>query len=149
MKSDSKAVSAADQMFFKKAAIGGMTEVKAGKLAADKGTTDDVKAFGKNMVDDHTAAGEKLKSLAASKSVTLPTDLDTEHKATIAKLDKANGPAFDTAFVAAMTKGHKDTIALFEKASHSKDSDIAAFAKETLPTLKEHQTTIPMTQAKM
>lgn len=136
-------VSPADKMFFKEAAIGGMTEVKAGQLAEEKGTTDEVKAFGKKMVDDHTEAGDKLKTLAATKSVALPMDLDAEHKATIAKLNAASGPAFDTAFEQAMVKGHKATIAVFETASKSKDADVASFATTTLPTLKEHAATIP------
>src|ERR1700761_2594866 len=35
-----------DKKFMKDAAMGGMTEVELGKLAAQKGTSDDVKQFG-------------------------------------------------------------------------------------------------------
>jgi putative membrane protein len=136
-------VAPADKMFFTKAAIGGMTEVQAGQLAEEKGTTDEVKAFGKKMVDDHTEAGDKLKALAESKSVTLPAALDAKHQATIAQLNATSGPAFDTAFEQAMKKGHADTIALFQKAAKSSDADVASFATSTLPTLKSHAATIP------
>ncbi len=43
-----------DKMFLRKAAEGGIAEVKLGQLAAKKGSSDDVKAFAQKMVDDHT-----------------------------------------------------------------------------------------------
>ena len=58
-------LSMADESFILAAAQGGMTEVKLGELAAQKGTRDDVKAFGQMMVKDHTAINDDLKALAA------------------------------------------------------------------------------------
>ena len=58
------AVSAADQEFMQAAAQGGMTEVKLGELAAQKGLRDDVKEFGQMMVKDHSAINDDLKALA-------------------------------------------------------------------------------------
>src|ERR1035437_7234370 len=54
-----------DESFFKNAAEGGMAEVNDGKLAQDKGASQAVKDFGAMMVKDHSAANEKLTSLAA------------------------------------------------------------------------------------
>jgi len=59
------------------AAPRGMTEVKLGELAAQKGMRDDVKAFGQMMVKDHTAINDDLKALAVQKGVTLPGSLDS------------------------------------------------------------------------
>ncbi len=56
---------ASDSQFAKKAAQGGMAEVKMGQLAQDKGTSDSVKKFGQRMVEDHTKAGDELKKAAA------------------------------------------------------------------------------------
>src|ERR1017187_7981406 len=64
-------VSTADKDFILAAAQGGMTEVKLGQLAAQNGKRDDVKAFGKMMVKDHSAINDDLKVLAALKGVTL------------------------------------------------------------------------------
>src|ERR1039457_6658698 len=49
------AASAADQEFMQAAAQGGMTEVKLGDLATQKGLRDDVKELGQMMVKDHSA----------------------------------------------------------------------------------------------
>src|ERR1035438_9283123 len=53
-----------DTQFAKKAAQGGMAEVKMGQLAQEKGTSDAVKKFGQRMVDDHSKAGDDLKKAA-------------------------------------------------------------------------------------
>lgn len=131
------------QLFFTKAAIGGMTEVEAGKLAVDQGSSPEVKAFGQRMVDDHSKIGGQLKDLATRKNVTLPGELDAKHQSMIDALKTLKGPAFDKAFIADMKKGHEAAIKLFTRASKSKDPDIAQFASSTLPTLDDHQKDIP------
>ena len=54
----SSSIGMADKNFVVNAAIGGMTEVELGKLAASKGTSPMVKDFGSKMVDDHTKAND-------------------------------------------------------------------------------------------
>jgi len=134
----------ADRKFFKKAAIGGMTEVAAGKLAVAQASSAAVKAFGQRMVDDHTKADDELEALASQKDFTLPAAPDAKHQAMLDALQAKQGEAFDTAFIADMKKGHADAIKVFTAGSQSKDSDIAQFASMTLPTLKDHQAHIPM-----
>src|SRR3954466_9139408 len=52
-----------------------MTEVKLGKIAEEKAHSKRVKEFARMMVADHSKANEELKSLAASKNVTLPKEV--------------------------------------------------------------------------
>src|SRR5436305_3808296 len=85
--------------FAKEAAIGGMTEVQLGKLATKNGASDKVKSLGQMIADDHTKANDQLKSIAAKDNVTLPTDLDAEHKAMVDKFSKLTDSAFDQAYV--------------------------------------------------
>ncbi|MEQ1473336.1 MAG: DUF4142 domain-containing protein, partial [Candidatus Acidiferrum sp.] len=63
---------ATDSRFARGAAQGGMAEVKLGQLAQEKGTNDEVKSFGKRMVEDHSKAGDKLKEAASKEKVALP-----------------------------------------------------------------------------
>ncbi|HEX5474419.1 MAG TPA: DUF4142 domain-containing protein [Vicinamibacterales bacterium] len=143
-------VSAADKAFMKEAAIGGMAEVDLGNLAQQKASSQDVKDFGKRMVDDHSKANDELKSLAEQKSVTLPTDLDAKSKATRARLEKLDGAAFDKAYMSDMVSDHVKDVALFRKESKSAhDSDLKAWAAKTLPTLEEHLTLAKQTKAKV
>src|SRR6476469_9731521 len=68
----------ADQTFVTKAAQGGLAQVQLGTLATQKAANADVKAFGQQMVDDHSKANDELKQLASSKGITLPTDVDAK-----------------------------------------------------------------------
>jgi putative membrane protein len=70
--SSSAALSSADREFIMKAADGGMAEVELGRLAVNKASNSDVKAFGQRMVDDHSKANDQLMQLAQTKGVTLP-----------------------------------------------------------------------------
>jgi putative membrane protein len=125
--------------FVKKAALAGMTEVELGKLAASKGRSDAVRAFGERMVKDHGAANTELARIAGTQQLQVPKALDGEHKAIVEKLSAKSGSEFDAAYSQQMMADHAKAIALFEGATQSTDAHLAAFAKQTLPTLKEHQ----------
>ena len=91
------------------------------------------------MIQDHTNANAELKALATKKTVTLPTDLDAEHKALKDKLQGLSGAEFDKAYTAAMVSDHEKTVDLFEaQAGSGSDADAKAFAAKTLPKLKMH-----------
>jgi putative membrane protein len=133
------AASNPDASFYKNAAEGGIAEVDAGRLAQDKGTSQQVKDFGAMMVKDHSAANEKLQTLAASKNVTLPTSASVGQMAIKAKLDVLSGDTFDKSYVKGQISAHRQTIALFRKEiSSGQDADAKAFASATLPTVRAH-----------
>lgn len=128
-----------DTKFMQKAASDGLAEVQLGQLAKERGMSDEVKSFANRMVADHGKANEELKSLAAAKGVTLPTDTDKKHKRKMEKLSKLSGPDFDRAYMKDMVKDHKEDVSAFRKeAKKSKDADVQKFAQSTLPTLEEH-----------
>lgn len=132
-------VFAADEAFVAKAAQGGMAEVELGKLASEKASADAVKQFGQRMVTDHGKANDELKTLAANKKMTLPTDIGAENKALRDRLTKLSGAAFDQAYMKAMVADHVKDVNEFRTESKSgKDADVKAWAGKTLPTLEEH-----------
>lgn len=125
--------------FVKKAALDGMTEVELGKVALTKSQDAKVRSFAERMVKDHGKAGEQLATLAKSKGLDAPTSLDAEHQSMVQTLSSKSGAAFDAAYGEHMNADHSKAIALFEGASKGSDAELAAFAKKTLPTLKEHK----------
>jgi len=132
-------LSAADAKFAHEAALGGMAEVEMGKVAVQKASNEKVKQFGQRMIDDHTKAGDELKTLAAKKSITLPTELDAKDKAMVDKMSGMSGAAFDKAYMRDMVKDHHKDIAEFQKeAGNGSDQDLKGWASATLPTLQEH-----------
>lgn len=128
-----------DAAFYKKAAEGGMSEVELGNLAQKKSNSESVKEFGAMMVRDHTAANEKLKDVAASKNISLPTSASMGQMATKTKLEVLSGETFDKSYITGMIKDHEEDIAMFkEEAASGQDPDAKAYAAATLPTLRAH-----------
>jgi len=125
--------------FVTKAAQGGMTEVALSKAASTKSSEPSVKKFADQMVQDHQRANDELSAIAKKKGLNVPASLDAEHQAVVQKINNKSGGEFDQAYGRQMSMDHAKTVALFEGATQSTDSDLAAFAKKTLPTLKEHK----------
>ena len=126
-----------DTQFAKKAAQGGMAEVKLGQLAQEKGTSDSVKKFGQRMAEDK--AGDELKRAAAQENISLPDDISAKDKATYDSLSKLSGAAFDRAYARDMVRDHEEDIADFNKEANSgKNGAIKDFATQTLATLQDH-----------
>jgi putative membrane protein len=132
-------VSKADQDFAVNTANAGMTEIQAGQLAEQKGMDKEVKEYGSMMVKDHTAAAERLRSIAAAKNISLPSAISPEMQKNLDDLQKKDGKKFDKDYMAMMVSDHKKVIRAFEDESkNGSDADIRAFADSTLHTLHKH-----------
>ncbi|HEX7956698.1 MAG TPA: DUF4142 domain-containing protein [Pyrinomonadaceae bacterium] len=141
---------AADHRFATEAAMGGMMEVELGRVAAQKGASDEVRQFGQRMVDDHTKANEELMRVASGKGMTLPSAPDPKHRAEMQKLSALSGERFDREYVKMMLKDHRKDVAEFRKESaRGADADLKSFAARTLPTLQEHLRMIQRISDKM
>jgi len=129
----------ADSTFATKAAEGGLAEVQLGNLAKEHASSQEVKNFAQQMIDDHTKANDELKKTASSKSISLPTSMNSKDQAIYDRLAKLNGAAFDKAYMRDMVSDHRADVAEFQReADHGTDSDLKAFAAKTLHTLQEH-----------
>jgi putative membrane protein len=128
-----------DAQFVVNAASGGMMEVQFGQLAQQKGMAKDVKDFGAMMEKDHTNLGDKLKTVATAKNITVPTALTPDQQKEMDNLQKKDGKDFDKAYISMMVDDHKKDIKEFEnQAKNGSDADIRAFADSSLHTLKMH-----------
>src|SRR6185436_9762588 len=128
-----------DAQFMVDAAEINLMEIKLGNLAAEKGTTAEVKEMGKMMADAHSKSLDDLKGLAAKKTVSIPTGLSDEEENTYKKFTEKSRKDFDKDYCDMMVDGHKDAISRFEKAADkTTDTDIKNFANATLPALRKH-----------
>ena len=136
---NSTKVSSIDRDFVIRAAQGGFAEVGLSRLALERSTDNQVRQFARQMIKDHTDANRRLAQLAKAKGFSLPTDMDAEHKAIMAQLEKLTASSFDEAYMRVMEIDHQRTIDLFQsEARRGQNSDLKAFASNTLPTLREH-----------
>jgi putative membrane protein len=128
-----------DTEFAKSAAEGNLAEVKLGQLAEDKGSSSEVKDFGKRMVTDHSKIDDQLKKDAAKENVTLPNSVSKRDQETYDHLSKLSGKAFDRAYARDMVRDHRADIAAFRNESKNGQQQwTKQFASETLPMLQEH-----------
>ncbi len=128
-----------DVDFPQKAYSGGMMEVQLGKIAQQKASSYKVKEFGERMINDHSKANKELKDIAQKNNISLPDSMLDENKDTYDNLSQYSGSEFDKHYMDKMVADHKATIKLFENASqNAKNPEIQQWAKDTLPTLKQH-----------
>lgn len=138
-----------DREFVTKAAQGGMLEVALGQHVSRNASSADVKDFGQRMVTDHSVADEELKNIAASKGVSIPTQLDSDHRATYDKLAKLQGTKLDSEYTEDMVDDHEEDVKAFDRASRElEDPELRAWAAKTLPTLEGHLATARDLKAK-
>jgi putative membrane protein len=132
-------LSQSDKMFIEKAAQDGKAEVELGQLAQEKASSDDVKNFAKQLVNDHQQANDQLQKIAQEKGISIPDKPDAKEQGEKDRLSKLNGADFDKAFMREAVKDHRQDIRQFRKEANSgKDQDVKSFASNTLPKLEEH-----------
>ena len=112
-------------------------EIEMGKQAQKNGQSKDVKAFGKTLVKDHTAADKKVAALAKKEKIDLAASTPS------AKADMpapAAGPDFDGKFGQMMLDDHKKDIGEATDAqSATTDDQLKKLIADLLPTLQKHQ----------
>jgi putative membrane protein len=128
-----------DRAFVEKVASANLAQVQLGQLALEKGTTPGVKELGQRMIDDHTKSNEKLKSLADKMSLPLPTEADTQSKATYDELSKLSGNSFDKAYVKVMAEDRDQAVQYYKReiATAGVDPVMKAWAQTRLGVLAE------------
>lgn len=136
----SSTLSKADSKAITDMAMVNMAEVEMGKLAQSKSQNPEVKTFAQQMIDDHGKALQEVQTVAQSKGVSLPTELDAKHKAMAAKLEKLSGDAFDREYMkVGGLASHKEAHSLLQKNQKAaKDPEVKGLATKMLPTVEQH-----------
>src|SRR5579872_7519 len=124
-------------------------EMKVGRLAEKKGSTEDVRNYGKELARDHSAADRKVIGLAKEEGIELAppagasVDLQKKenHNGAVAEmLANVSGNTFDRDFLEAMQKDHeKDIAKLTEAMNSTSDPKLKNLIAELLPKLKHHE----------
>ncbi|WP_342250082.1 DUF4142 domain-containing protein [Sphingomonas sp. OTU376] len=116
-------------------------EVAAGKLAAQKASTQALKDFGGMMVTAHTGSTAKLKAAGAKATPAIVPNakLSAEQEANLATLRDTTGADFDTAYKAQQVVAHEKTLAAVQDyAKNGTVPQLKAFAAEIAPVVQQH-----------
>jgi putative membrane protein len=129
-----------DGGFVTNAAIGGMYEVEAGQIAAERSGNAKIKALGLKMVADHGKAGDELKPIAAAQNLTVPTALDQRHQGLIDNLRGATNEDFDRVYLQQQEAAHNETAMLLgDYGRIGGNAALKGWAAKTLPVVQMHQ----------
>lgn len=134
------AVGSAEQAFILKTSESGMLEARLAQLAAERASDSTVKSYAAMLAQDHAATNDRLRQLATTLNVTLPTTLSPADQQTIDGLSRLSGAEFDRQFVQIMgTRGHENSIALYEQVGNTTgNASVRSFTIATLPALRAH-----------
>src|SRR5688572_17391877 len=77
------------RLFISEMTIVGLTEVRLGQIAAERGERANVKAFGQMMVKDHSEANAELSRIAAEMKIVPPTEIDKKHAELVERLSSS------------------------------------------------------------
>jgi putative membrane protein len=125
--------------FVTAAATSDMYEIQAGQMAQQKAQSAGVKAFGKQMVTDHTAMSNELKPLAQKAGAAIPTELDQRRKGMIDNLTAASGADFDKVYLAQQEAAHEEALTLLKGYADSGDNaELKALAQKAIPKVESH-----------
>lgn len=124
--------------FLRKAAIGGIMEVEAAKIAEKNAKSTEVKEFAAKMLADHTKANSELKALALSKKVITADALPAEDQIHLDEMKKMTGAAFDKHYMDMMVTDHDKTVTLFKTGLENRDQSVKEWAGNTLKVIESH-----------
>ncbi len=128
-----------DKMFVRKVVEGGLAQIQFGQLAAEKGGSDDVKALGRKMVEDHGGLNKDMEDVADSMGVMLPKHINKEDQAMLDKLKGLSGDAFDTEYLTMMVKDHHHDLREFRvEAEGTQDAALRDAVVKGAKTIHEH-----------
>jgi putative membrane protein len=130
---------ASDSNFIQTAASLGLLQVKLGKLAQRKGSSDGVRDFGKRMVADYSKVNEQLAAGARQAAYPLPVLL-RQHQQIFDRFNSMSGSSFDTHYMAEMVSQHDEAARLFEaEAKGGRVQSLKQLAASLLPDVQQLQ----------
>ncbi len=129
-----------DQAFVSKALEGGDAEVQLGQLAEQKSQSQDVKQFAQKMVNDHGQMGDKwFKPLAKQMDVSVPKGPSKKDKKLMEKLQALSGQQFDTEYIQAMLKDHREDLKDFQnEAQAAQNPALKQVAEQGQKVIEQH-----------
>ena len=120
-------------------------DIDAGKLAESKGSKAEVKAFGKQMVTDHSGVNKQAVALVTRLKVT-PEDnataksLKSGGAENVARLEKLSGAAFDRAYVDHEVVYHEQVLEALDKTliPNAQNAELKALLVAVRPAFVAH-----------
>lgn len=125
-------------VFVPTAVSSNLLEIESSRMALQRARNPEVRRFAQQMIRDHNLATRRMMAVLRRSGLPMPAPaMIPRHQQMVASLQAA--PDFDAAYMGAQVVAHQESVALFSSyASNGDVPPLAAFARQTLPTLQMH-----------
>jgi putative membrane protein len=114
-----------------------LKEIAIGKIAEEKASTQEVRAYAGQLVKDHTMADQLVVAMAQKTGARLHES--SREKTVDRKLSSASGAGFDSLFLRQTSSDHDKLIrSLQQEREDASDDDIEALIDKIMPILQQH-----------
>lgn len=114
-------------------------EIEAGRLAAQRSASPQVRQFADRLVAGNTTVTQDLTAALQRNGtqVVTPAALDPRHQAMIGDLSAVQGPEFDRRYAVQQVAVHREEVAMLQNYLQNGDSPaLRQFAQKTLPEVQ-------------
>lgn len=126
-------ISTTDQDFVQRAYDENQTEINLGQAAVQNASSDAVKNFAQNVVNDHQQANQQLQQIASDKGITLQSSQNATSDQSLAT---ASGRDFDYQYLQQQKDALNNEVSLFQQeARNGQDPSLKSFAANRLSQL--------------
>jgi putative membrane protein len=121
-----------------------LKEIEIGKLAEEKASSDEVRAYADQLLKDHTSADQVVIATAQKKGARLRDPAagrreGARGKVADKKLSSASGVQFDRLFLEQTSADHKKLISeLQQEREDATDDDVETLIDKIVPILQQH-----------
>jgi len=105
-----KGVPSGDRDFVKDVTAMNTAELEVARTAVERAADPNTKKFAQMVIDDHTTAGDKLKSVAAQNNIDIAAPSDDKGADTQKKLADKQGLDFDKSYADQMVDDHQKLV---------------------------------------
>ncbi len=128
-----------DAAYLRAAHQSNLAEIAGGRLAQQKGQSQEVKDLGARFVADHTKLDAAVRQTAGQLGVELPSAPNEKQQAVAARYQRTSGADFDALFVSTQMDAHMAAMANGQK-EIAQGSDAAAKknARDAAPVIASH-----------
>ena len=128
-----------DTSYLRAAHQSNLTEIAGGRIAQQKGQSEQVKDLGARFVADHTKLDAALRATASDLGVDLPSEPNAEQKALAARYQAASADDFDALFVSTQMDAHMKAMRLGQtEISNGSDDAAQKVARDAAPVIASH-----------
>lgn len=139
-----------DKQFITQASLSDYTEITFSKLALQKSTNPQVKAYAQKMITDHTKLESEMKPEADKLGVAPASALDSQHQQLYDQMNQLSGTDFDKQYMTAMSTDHHKSLDAFKsEESSTQDAQLKPVVKKGEKVVAQHTAMADKMQTKM